>query len=141
MTHNTFEYRETHARKKYPHTSCNDIIQAAHACDRGSIPHVCTCFTKYTARRTFCLCDTHGYVFLAANAICTKLIAYQSEQQWAPACDCEADISSQCYRLPWRLARRWTNDPGRTRTCNLWFRRPTPYPLGHRALDRFTHRR
>ena len=27
-------------------------------------------------------------------------------------------------------------DPGRTRTCNLWFRRPTPYPLGHRAIDR-----
>ena len=26
-------------------------------------------------------------------------------------------------------------DPGRTRACNLWFRRPTPYPLGHRALD------
>ena len=26
------------------------------------------------------------------------------------------------------------NDPGRTRTCNLWFRRPTPYPLGHRTL-------
>ena len=26
-------------------------------------------------------------------------------------------------------------DPGRTRTCNLWFRRPTPYPLGHRALN------
>ena len=25
------------------------------------------------------------------------------------------------------------NDPGRTRTCNLWFRRPTPYPLGHRT--------
>ena len=25
------------------------------------------------------------------------------------------------------------SDPGRTRTCNLWFRRPTPYPLGHRA--------
>ena len=24
-------------------------------------------------------------------------------------------------------------DPGRTRACNLWFRRPTPYPLGHRA--------
>ena len=24
-------------------------------------------------------------------------------------------------------------DPPRTRTCNLWFRRPTPYPLGHRA--------
>ena len=24
-------------------------------------------------------------------------------------------------------------DPGRTRACNLWFRRPTPYPLGHRT--------
>ena len=24
-------------------------------------------------------------------------------------------------------------DPGRTRTCNLWFRRPTSYPLGHRT--------
>ena len=29
---------------------------------------------------------------------------------------------------------RHTVDPGRTRTCNLWFRRPTPYPLGHRAI-------
>ena len=28
---------------------------------------------------------------------------------------------------------RKTSDPGRTRTCNLWFRRPTPYPLGHWA--------
>ena len=28
------------------------------------------------------------------------------------------------------------NDPGRTRTCNLWFRRPTPYPLGRRATAR-----
>eukprot|EP00975_Prorocentrum_lima_P015654 3318928-Prorocentrum_lima.AAC.1 len=26
--------------------------------------------------------------------------------------------------------------PGRTRTCNLWLRRPTPYPLGHRALNK-----
>ena len=36
------------------------------------------------------------------------------------------------------------NGPGRSRTCNLWFRRPTPYPLGHRvshqlvALTRIT---
>ena len=29
------------------------------------------------------------------------------------------------------------NDPGRTRTCNLWFRRPTPYPLGQGALEYF----
>ena len=25
-------------------------------------------------------------------------------------------------------------DPGRTQACNLWFRRPTPYPLGHKVL-------
>ena len=29
---------------------------------------------------------------------------------------------------------RSAHDPGRTRTCNLWFQRPTPYPLGHRAM-------
>ena len=37
---------------------------------------------------------------------------------------------------PMRVLRRegvHGHDPGRTRTCNLWFRRPTPYPLGHRA--------
>ena len=27
------------------------------------------------------------------------------------------------------------NDPGRTRTCNLRFRRPTPYPLGHATCN------
>ena len=27
----------------------------------------------------------------------------------------------------------YKTDPGRTRTCNLWFRSPTPYPLGLRA--------
>ena len=25
-------------------------------------------------------------------------------------------------------------DPGRTRPCNLWFRSPAPYPLGHKTL-------
>ena len=33
-----------------------------------------------------------------------------------------------------RHERPHNHDPGRTRTCNLWFRRPTPYPLGHRAM-------
>ena len=36
-------------------------------------------------------------------------------------------------RQPWLAPVEIENDPGRTRTCNLWFRRPTPYPLGHRA--------
>ena len=31
-------------------------------------------------------------------------------------------------------------DPGRTRTCNLWFRRSTPYPLGHRAERKMDRR-
>ena len=31
-------------------------------------------------------------------------------------------------------------DPGRTRTCNVWFRRPTPYPLGHRARHRYINK-
>ena len=37
---------------------------------------------------------------------------------------------------PWLIHRIYIYiyDPGRTRTCNLWFRRPTPYPLGHRAI-------
>ena len=26
------------------------------------------------------------------------------------------------------------NDPTRGRTWNLWFRRPAPYPLGHRTI-------
>ena len=29
-----------------------------------------------------------------------------------------------------------TSNPARTPTCNLWFRRPTPYPLGHRAAGK-----
>ena len=38
--------------------------------------------------------------------------------------------------LPTRFPQRpclFGNDPGRTRACNLWPRRPTPYPLGHKA--------
>ena len=27
------------------------------------------------------------------------------------------------------------NDPGRTRTCSPWLRRPMPYPLGHGAAE------
>ena len=41
-------------------------------------------------------------------------------------------VSLRAGRQTWAMDVR-KNDPGRTRTCNLWFRRPTPYPLGHRA--------
>ena len=41
-------------------------------------------------------------------------------------------VSLRAGRQTWAMNVR-KNDPGRTRTCNLWFRRPTPYPLGHRA--------
>ena len=37
--------------------------------------------------------------------------------------------AAQCYHF----FQQQFYDPGRTRTCNLWFRRPTPYPLGHRT--------
>ena len=40
-------------------------------------------------------------------------------------------------QLGWQLAlhkyKAKQNDPSRTRTCNLWFRKPTSYPLGHGA--------
>ncbi len=29
------------------------------------------------------------------------------------------------------------DDRGRTRTCNLWIRSPTPYPLGHTTLHHY----
>ena len=35
-----------------------------------------------------------------------------------------------------RLPKNVSNDPGAARTCNLWLRRPTPYPLAGRASDR-----
>ena len=38
----------------------------------------------------------------------------------------------ECFAIQ-RIHTNTKCDPGRTRTCNLWFRRPTPYPLGHRA--------
>ena len=37
--------------------------------------------------------------------------------------------AAQCYHF----FQQQFYDPGRTRTCNLWFRRPPPYPLGHRT--------
>ena len=48
-------------------------------------------------------------------------------------------VSVSCVVLGWSqcaacsLVTMHQSDPGRTRTCNLWFRRPTPYPLGHLA--------
>ena len=43
-------------------------------------------------------------------------------------------LMSCCLAAPCQAdAGKAKDDPGRTRTCNLWFRRPTPYPLGHRA--------
>ena len=49
----------------------------------------------------------------------------------APPC-LRAAYVRRAQSLPSASARA-KYDPGRTRTCNLWFRRPTPYPLGHRA--------
>ena len=45
-----------------------------------------------------------------------------------------ATLSSPPCLLGPSVSLRTAYDPGRTRTCNLWFRRSTPYPLGHRAF-------
>ena len=46
----------------------------------------------------------------------------------------EANCDRQQLRQPtWVEQTGKKNDPGRTRTYNLRFRRPMPYPLGHRA--------
>ena len=45
-------------------------------------------------------------------------------------------ISSRQLQSMSRTNLAGLDDPGRTRTCNFWFRRPTPYPLGHRATCR-----
>jgi hypothetical protein len=79
-------------------------------------------------------------------------------QWWAPAADpfrndrmCKTDActrlriqilrgaETQHAAVAWHIEQKIQqqheqhDDPGRTRTCNLWFRKPTPYPLGHRA--------
>ena len=45
----------------------------------------------------------------------------------------EKTKSSFFGKIARTVAGKSTIDPVRTRTCNLWFRRPTPYPLGHRT--------
>jgi hypothetical protein len=44
------------------------------------------------------------------------------------------DKQTQGTRMKKDFKKVINDDPGRTRTCNLWFRRPTPYPLGHRTF-------
>ena len=50
-----------------------------------------------------------------------------------PQCYCHLAFHCDCFG---QSLSSQNFDPGRTRTCNLWFRRPTPYPLGHRATCR-----
>ena len=51
------------------------------------------------------------------------------------AIDCDEVMESKTNGIDGQQPTGTTppNDPGKTRTCNLWFRGPTPYPLGHRT--------
>ena len=46
-----------------------------------------------------------------------------------------AGIAKENELVGFAKRRGLQNDPGRTRTYNLRFRRPMPYPLGHRTID------
>ena len=59
-------------------------------------------------------------------------VQMQDPHLLAASCYCLTSLPGQVLGTRPRQAAT-KNDPGRTRTCNLWFRRPTPYPLGHRA--------
>ena len=70
-------------------------------------------------------------------------VAQRADGRWTQARDGRGVLIAKwtSARNQWRGSNSQLNssdktcisDPGRTRTCNLWFRRPTPYPLGHRA--------
>ena len=53
--------------------------------------------------------------------------------QTAIGCDEVMDTKSNWFERKKHSKTNLPNDPGKTRTCNLWFRGPTPYPLGHRT--------
>ena len=55
--------------------------------------------------------------------------------QWVTSLKCLLMMLAWPSQVGW-CDKFWLqqDDPDRTRTCNLWFRRPTPYPLGHRAF-------
>ena len=61
--------------------------------------------------------------------------------QWQGCCSSPCSPRSVCgcdlATLTATDCRCSTHDPVRTQTCNLRFRRPTPYPLGHRATCDF----
>ena len=107
----------------------------------------------YTWRKNTHSCSTakiHGYSFtMAQQGLGIKLL------DLCPACDQQlaTTFGGVCQGPSHKLQQTWTHtrethadlhevsaskrstwvDPGRTRACNLWFRRPTPYPLGHRT--------
>ena len=100
--------------------------------------------TMYSTTRPMMHCAT---VFPCWNSQCSRahnrnqhdtgrirthnlLIWSQMRYRCATEPDDWANKSASSSR---RGSRVRQNDPGRTRTCNLRFRRPTPYPLGHKA--------
>ena len=86
------------------------------------------------------------YIFMFCSIICIHMYGcidrFTHVCIYSELCACCANIDTDAWRIPtdvWRMCtcagphQRAVHDSGRTRACNLWFRRPTPYPLGHRA--------
>ena len=143
-----------HALANAPTTcvhSKNSRIQASviHAgcvcvCACGVCTCVCTCVCVWCVYVCVCtyVCVVCTYVCVVCTYVCV----------WVCVCGCVPKGLQMEPRPPgcsmrevpialWHRGRkrcylqetRGRSDPGRTRACNLWFRRPTPYPLGHRA--------
>ena len=79
-------------------------------------------------------------------------LSERNSRQWLPGCPAKGSQAChdpaqdrfkfvyttvrwrRCLQNPEIVPLAAAYDPGSTRACNLWFRRPTPYPLGHRTF-------
>ena len=86
-------------------------------------------------------CSCQGRSTSAVACSCTALASASVAFLWLSRQRSEGPrvIESAASYWSWQCTPKsqcmCIHDPGRTRTCNLWFRRPTPYPLGHRASE------
>ena len=98
---------------------------------RGFEPHSCQCLRRAPAlsrlERSTDSAVHDWHAPLASASVATAC----TQWGWSALDMCE------CCSMPLEPCHCWfcceLKCNHRTRACNLWFRRPTPYPLGHRA--------
>ena len=112
------------------------------------LPTWCKCL-----RRSSCFVASPVFFGAITKPLCSRLLCSGplcsgplcSRPLWSgPLCCrplCSGPLCSACPAAARRGGRAphssISDDPGRTRACNLWFRRLTPYPLGRRPLNCF----